>query len=197
MKILIGCEISQVVLEAFTKKGHDVNSCDVKPCAGHYPEKHIQDDIRNVIKSKHWEMFICHPPCTYLTIRAIYWNKLRDRRTEVNEAVRFFYEMYFSDFKYIAIENPVGIMSTMLKKPDFIIQPSQFGDIYMKKTCFWLRNLPPLLPTHCFQQEKPTYIGKTGRKYYWHEALPKNIDRAQAKATTFKGIAEAMAAQWT
>lgn len=192
LKILIACEFSGTVRDAFAARGFDAWSCDLLPTEK--PGKHYQGDVRDIINDD-WGLVIGHPPCTYLTVRAQHWNKVRDRHIEKSTAINFFLAFTRLLCPY-AIENPVGIMSRLFRKPDQIIQPYQFGDPYMKKTCLWLHDLPVLSYTKQIQPEGPVYIGKNGRKLYWHDALPKSVDRAKVKSKTFPGIAAAMAEQW-
>ena len=201
MKVLIACEESQRVCIAFRERGHEAHSCDVLPCSGGRPEWHIQDDVRNILNDS-WDLIIAHPPCTYLTITANRWynverygdsaiQRLRDR----DEAIKFFMLFVDAPCEKIAIENPIGIMSSDYRVPDQIIQPYMFGDPYEKKTCLWLKNLSPLEPTNLVMPE-PRQILKSGKTMpTWYSNAPKQ-DRARIRSKTFLGIAKAMAEQW-
>lgn len=198
MKILVACEESQEVTKAFRAKGHEAYSCDIQDCSGGHPEWHLRGDAMQFL-SNEWDLLIAHPPCTYLTSRAQYWNKAKDRMNERDNAIEFF-KMFVNatHIKRRAIENPVGIMSTLHEKPTQIIHPFYFGDPFEKKTCLWLYGLPNLTYDYKTQVEPKgaIYVGKNGRKLYWHDALPKSSNRAKIKSKTFPGIAQAMADQW-
>ena len=150
VKILIACEESQAVTNAFRNKGHEAYSCDIQDCSGGHPEWHIQGDVLEQLK-KEWDMVIAFPPCTYLTVTGNKWMKpeFKDRfptrQKDRQDAIKFFIEIANSKCGKIAIENPVGIMSTEYRKPDQIIQPYYFGDEAKKTTCLWLQGLHPLL----------------------------------------------------
>lgn len=202
MKILVACEESQTVTKAFRNKGHEAYSCDILPCSGGHPEWHIQGNVIPLLNDK-WDLIIAHPPCTRLTVAANkyykpeYADRFPDIHNEREEAVKFF--MFFTNLRCprVAIENPIGIMSTKYKKPTQIIQPYQFGHKERKATCLWLKGLPCLVPTDIVQ---PDIIrlksGKTDSKLHYETLkLPKE-ERAKVRSKTFKGIAEAMADQW-
>jgi site-specific DNA-cytosine methylase len=193
MKILIACEESQVVCKAFRAKGHEAYSCDILPCSGGKPDWHIKRDVREILGgawdlySKHkWDMIIAFPPCTDLCVSGARWfkEKIADGRQQL--AIDFFNLFTFrGDYKKIAIENPIGIMSRLYRKPDQIIQPWQFGHAETKATCLWLKGLPLLKPTNIVP----------GREARIHKMAP-GTDRARLRSTTFSGIAEAVADQW-
>ena len=192
MKILIACEESQIVCKAFRAKGHEAYSCDILPPSGGHPEWHIQDDVLKHL-DEGWDMMIAHPPCTHLAVSGAAWFKYKQReQMAALRFVRFLLEQ--GQILRIALENPVSIISTKIRKPDQIIEPYQFGHPETKKTCLWLKNLPKLIPTEIV---KPQYIiGKDGKKYspthyYWQKK-----DRAKVRSKTFQGIANAMAEQW-
>lgn len=211
MKILIGCEESQTVALAFRKKGHDAYSCDLKPCSGGHPEYHLQMDVFDALKLHNWDMAIFFPDCTYLTVTANKWLKDQParksgalvgeaRREARREAIAFFKRLAtYEGLKKIAVENPVGCMSTEFRKPDQIIQPYQFGHKEQKKTCLWLKNLPLLGPTNIVEPE-PYHITKTGktmpRWYAYADKSQGQAMRAEIRSKTFQGIANAMAEQW-
>ena len=204
MKILVACEESQAVTIEFRKLGHEAYSCDIEPCSGGHPEWHIQQDVVPLLKEK-WDMIIAFPPCTYLTVTGNRWfnvekygdkaiKRIRDRE----EAIKFFMMFANADCERIAIENPIGIMSTSWRKPDQIIQPYEFGDPYEKKTCLWLKGLPKLSPTNIVKPPPRTKFnsGKTMPTWYAEAfRLPKE-ERAKLRSKTFPGIAKAMAEQW-
>lgn len=204
MRVLVGCEESQAVTIELRNLGHEAYSCDLLPCSGGHPEWHIQGDVFEAIKSFYWDMGIFHPECTRLTVTANKWYKpeYADRFPTIHEdrekAVEFFMKLVNCGIPKIAIENPIGIMSTIYRKPDQIIQPYQFGDTERKSTCLWLKNLPKLVPTDIVE---PKIIyhksGRTdGKLHFETMKLPKE-ERRKARSVTFKGIAKAMAEQWT
>lgn len=198
MKILIACEESQRVCKAFRAKGHEAYSCDILPPSGGHPEWHIQGDVLPLLK-EHWDLIIAHPPCTYLCVAGLHYSKKDPTRMKKTmKAYDFFMKLYNAPAKMIAVENPVGIVSTLFRKPDQIINPFQFGQPERKKTCLWLKGLPKLIPTSNLEV-KPykTIIRKTGRQagkeynYYWRQGKS-----AKERSKTFQGIADAMAEQW-
>ena len=185
MKVLVACEYSGRVREAFRKKGHDAWSCDILPSEDNSPY-HIQQDVLEVL-SDGWDMLIAHPPCTHLAVSGARWFK--DKQEEQKEAIKFFLHLANSSIEKIAVENPVSIMSTVYRKPDQIIQPYMFGDPFTKTTCLWLKNLPKLIPTNIVDKgEFVIHGGKRIAKWY--------SNREFARDKTFSGIADAMAAQW-
>lgn len=205
MKVLIACEESQTVCKAFRERGHEAYSCDIQEPSGGHPEWHIQGDALKVIESQQWDLIIAHPPCTYLTVTGNRWfnverygEKAIQRYRDREEAVEFFMAIAEADCEHIAIENPVGIMSSRWRKSDQIIEPWQFGDSYEKKTCLWLKGLPKLIPTNIVNvpPRKTFASGKSMPAWYadvWR--LPK-VERAKLRSKTFPGIAKAMAEQW-
>ncbi len=190
MRVLVGCEFSGIVRDAFTARGHHAVSCDLLPTES--SGQHIQSDVLEILNDG-WDLMIAFPPCTHLCVSGARWFK--DKRTEQNEAIGFFMQLANAPIHRIAIENPVGIMSSVWRKPDQIIQPWQFGHGETKATCLWLKNLPPLQPTHLegdlFAEEVPTE--RVARVH--HE--PPGPDRWKNRSRTFNGIAKAMATQWT
>lgn len=204
MKILVACEESQAVTIELRKLGHEAYSCDIEPCSGGHPEWHLQQDVTPLLKEK-WDMIIAFPPCTYLTVTGNRWFNVERygeqalKRLEYRkQAIEFFMMFANADCKKIAIENPVGIMSSEWRKPNQIINPYQFGDPFEKKTCLWLKGLPELVPTNIVDvpPRKQFGSGKSMPEWYaelWH--LPK-AERAKARSKTFPGIAKAMAEQW-
>ena len=190
MNILVACEFSQVVTKAFRDRGHEAYSCDLLPTEGN-PNWHYQCDIKNVLYVG-WDMMIAFPPCTHLAVSGAkhFAQKREDGRQR--EGIDFFMLFANSDIPRVAIENPVGIMSTLWRKPDQIIQPWQFGDPFQKTTCLWLKGLPVLLPTSIVSKGEfvTTPSGKKLPKWYSDNKSAKNRSR------TFQGIADAMASQW-
>jgi site-specific DNA-cytosine methylase len=206
MKILVGCEESQAVCVAFRELGHEAYSCDLQECSGGHPEWHLQENIFDVMFSKDWEMLIAFPPCTHLAVSGAkhFAKKIADGRQE--QGVNFFLALATCDIPKIAIENPVGIMSSKFRKPDQIIQPWQFGDKAQKTTCLWLKNLPLLEPTEIVEKGE-FYITPSGKKMAsWMcdpigsngKKLGYNTDEIKKlRSKTFPGIAKAMATQWS
>lgn len=195
MKILVACEESGVVRDAFTRKGHNAISCDLLPTA--QPGKHYQGDIVDILHHD-WDMVIAFPPCTHLAASGARWFKQKIADGRQQQGIDFF--MLFASLKCekVAIENPVGIMSSKYKKPSQIIQPYHFGDPFSKKTCLWLRGLPALKHTNVVDPgETVTFgSGKSMPKWYadaWK--LPQD-ERAKVRSRTFQGVADAMADQW-
>lgn len=204
MRILVACEESQAVTIELRRLGHEAYSCDIEPCSGGHPEWHLQEDLAGLL-NREWEMIIAFPPCTYLTVTGNRWfnverygEKAIKRYQDRKEAVDFFMAIANADCPRIAIENPVGHMSTAWRKPDQIIHPYHFGDAFEKKTCLWLKGLPVLKNTNTVEPPKRTEFksGKTMPAWYaeaW--SLPK-AERAKLRSKTFQGIAKAMAEQW-
>jgi hypothetical protein len=210
MKVLIACEESQAVTKAFRELGHEAFSCDLLPCSGGHPEWHFQQDVFKVI-DRGWDLMIAHPPCTFLSVSGARW--LYNKDGSINEE-RFYNQRQALDFVQmlmdskidkIAIENPISVISSAIRKPDQIIQPYMFGDSASKSTCLWLKNLPKLTPTNMVDKgqffewiDKKT--GKMKRQPLWYyEALQKSktdAERRTLRSKTFKGIADAMANQW-
>ncbi len=188
MKILIACEYSGRVRDAFIAKGHDAMSCDIEPTDS--PGPHYQGDVRDILDDN-WDMVIAFPPCTHLAVSGAkhFAQKRADGRQQ--EGIDFF--MLFTELKVpYCIENPVGIMSTEWRKPDQIIQPWQFGDPFQKTTCLWLNDLPPLVHTNIVEKGE-FYVSPSGKKLpLWYS---KNKS-AKNRSTTFQGVANAMADQW-
>ncbi len=193
MKVLIACEFSGVVREAFRKKGHNAYSCDLLDTE--IPsEYHIKDDVLNHL-NEDWDLMIVHPPCTHLCVSGAAWFKKKVK--EQTEALDFVRILLDCNIPKIALENPVSVISTKIRKPDQIIQPYQFGDPHRKTTCLWLKNLPKLIPTNIVEPQ--IVIMKNGKPMskfnYDTFRLPKKI-RGKIRGITFQGIADAMAEQW-
>lgn len=198
MKILVACEESQAVTTELRARGHEAYSCDLLPCSGGHPEWHLQEDVLPLLEQP-WDMLIAFPPCTHLATSGAAWfaEKRKDGRQQ--QGVDFF--MHFANARCprVAIENPVGIMSRVWRKPDQIIQPYEFGDPYSKRTCLWLKGLPKLEPTQVVVPGERVRFpsGKSMDPWYaslWN--LPP-AERAKARSKTFPGIAKAMAQQWS
>jgi hypothetical protein len=184
MRILIACEESQAVCLAFRERGHDAFSCDIQECSGGHPEWHIKDDVLDVI-NRGWDMMIAFPPCTDLAVSGARWFKEKQADGRQQRSIDLFMAFTNLSVPKVAIENPIGIMSRVYRKPDQIIQPWQYGHGETKATCLWLKNLPLLLPTDIVE-------GREQR--IWK--LPPSEDRAKLRSKTFTGIAKAMAEQW-
>ena len=225
MKVLIACEESQRVCTAFRKRGHHAFSCDIYPCRfTDHPEWHIMCDVFEIIDgytnfytqdgeihdevaASVWDLIIAHPPCTYLTVTGNRWfneqrygSAAKRRKENRKEAVEFF--MRFTKVKCgaMVIENPVGCMSTIYRKPDQIIQPYQFGDPYRKTTCLWfIGDIKPLKPTNIVEPKIYYYKAANGKiksDSKWRMTGFKSCNRAEVRSKTFPGIANAMAEQW-
>jgi hypothetical protein len=177
MKVLIACEFSGIVRDAFIKRGHDAMSCDLLPSES--PGPHYQGDVMQII-DRGLDLMIAHPPCTHLAVSGARWFK--EKKVEQAEAIAFFMMLACAPIDKICIENPVSIMSTQWRKPDQIIQPWQFGHGETKATCLWLKNLPKLTPTKIVE----------GREARVHR-MPPSPDRWRERSRTFQGIAVAMA----
>lgn len=181
MNILVACEYSGTVREAFRKLGHFAWSCDILPSDDNSPYHH-QCDVRNVL-DRGWDLMIAHPPCTHLAVSGARWFK--DKQQEQKESLEFVELLMNAPIKQIAIENPISIISSRIRKPDQIIQPWMFGHGETKATCLWLKNLPKLQPTNIVE----------GREARIHK-LPPSPDRWKIRSKTYQGIADAMAQQW-
>ena len=180
IKVLVACEYSGVVRDAFIKQGHDAISCDLLPTE--QPGPHYEGDVLDILNDG-WDLMIAHPPCTHLAVSGARWFK--DKQEEQKEALDFVRVLLDAPIKHIALENPVSIISSKIRKPDQIIQPWQFGHGETKKTCLWLKNLPPL---------KPTKIVEGREQRIWK--MPPSKDRWKLRSATYQGIADAMANQW-
>ena len=190
MKVLIACEFSGIVRDAFIAKGHDAISCDLLPTER--PGPHIEGDVLQYLYPKMgWDLMIAHPPCTYLCRHRARWNKPENDKDRV-QAKMFFMRFINSGIPKICVENPVPLRKSNLPKYDQIIQPWMFGHDYSKKTCLWIKNLPKLEPTDIV--ELTYYTTPKGRKFTkgWY-FTPRN---SKARSRTFSGIAKAMAEQW-
>lgn len=195
MKILVGCEESQAVTIELRKLGHEAYSCDLKDCSGGHPEWHLKIDVFTAIKLKDWDMGLFFPDCTYLTNSANTWYKDQpprksgvlvgaERRAAREDAIDFFMRLYNCDIPLVAIENPIGCMSSRFRKPDQVLQPWMFGHGETKATCIWLKGLSKLKPTDIVE----------GREQKLHK-LPPSKNRSTLRSKTYPGIAKAMAEQ--
>ncbi len=198
LKILLACEESQAVTKEFRRLGHEAYSCDILPTSGDHPEWHLQQDVEPLLKD-HWDLIIAFPPCTHLAVSGAAWFEQKRLDGRQQQGIDFF--MLFTDLscEKVAIENPVGIMSTNYRKPDQIIQPYEFGDPYSKKTCLWLKGLPKLIPTEQVEPE-PRKVFKSGNSMpqWYADAWGKSPEeRSKIRSKTFLGIARAMAEQWS
>lgn len=202
MRVLVACEFSGVVRRAFTEKGHEAWSADYLPALDK-AKNHYIGDCREVLKYG-WDLMIAHPPCTYLTVAAnkyynpeIYGDAAYARLQKREEALQFVNELLEADIPKIALENPVGVISSRIRKPSQVVQPYYFGDDERKSTCLWLKNLPLLKPTNVVQ---PNVIrlssGKTdSASHLFSLGLDKRV-RGYVRSITFEGFAKAMAEQW-
>lgn len=182
MRVLVGCEYSGRVRNAFRKRGHDAWSCDLLESEDSSPN-HIQGDLLQMATNGRWDLLIAHPPCTHLAVSGARWFSEKER--EQKEAIEFFLSIARLPIPRIAIENPVCIMSSIWRRPDQIIQPWMFGHGETKATCLWLKGLPHLVPTNIV----------SGREARIHK-MPPSPDRWKERSRTYEGIAEAMAEQW-
>jgi site-specific DNA-cytosine methylase len=190
VRVLVACEFSGIVREAFRARGHEACSCDILD--SEIPGHHFKDDVRKILSLYRWDLMIAHPPCTHLAVSgARYFSQKLEKQLEALEFVRMLLD---APIPRICLENPVSIISTRIRKPDQIIQPWMFGHPEAKATCLWLKNLPKLKPTNIL--EKPS-CG------YWDNQTPSgqnklgpSPDRAKNRARTYQGIADAMADQW-
>jgi len=210
MKILIACEESQAITKEFRALGHEAYSCDILPCSGGHPEWHLQGDVFSFIEQK-WDLMIAHPPCTYLAVsgaRHLY-NKNGtinvERERERDLALGFVQRLMDANIPRIAIENPISVISSKIRKPDQIVHPYMFGDKASKSTCLWLKNLPKLVATNIvdkgeFKEWIDKKTGKTKRQASWYYDALINAkspeERRSLRSKTFKGIAQAIASQW-
>lgn len=192
MRVLVACEESQAVCKAFRAKGHEAYSCDLIPCSGGHPEWHIQVDALELLKMR-WDLIIAHPPCTDLAVSGARWFPEKILNGRQQASIDFFMAFVKADCPRIAIENPIGIMSTKYRKPDQIIHPWWFGDLEEKSTCLWLKGLPKLAPTNDVKEQMLKLPKKQRERLHY---LPPSPDRAKIRSKTFPGIAEAMAEQW-
>lgn len=180
MRVLVACEYSGRVRDAFIRAGHEAMSCDLLPTD--VPGPHYQGDVRDVLNDG-WDLMIAHPPCTHLAVSGARWFK--DKRQEQKEALEFVKLLLDAPIPLIALENPISIISSRIRKPDQVIQPWQFGHGETKATCLWLKGLPKLIPTNIVE----------GREAKIHR-MPPSPTRWKERSRTYEGIAKAMAEQW-
>ena len=195
MKILVACEYSGAVRDAFIAKGHEALSCDLLPTDR--PGPHYQGDVTDILYDG-WDLMVAHPPCTYLSVSGMHWTRRGLRDPQLTEdALDFVKLLLDAPIEKIALENPVSIISSRIRKPDQIINPWQFGHDASKKTCLWLKNLPPLTPTNIIE---PRIVD--GKKRWGNQTdsgqnrLGPSEDRWKIRSETYAGIAQAMADQW-
>jgi len=195
MRVLVACEYSGRVRDAFIALGHDAMSCDILPSDA--PGPHYQGDVRDVLDDG-WDLMIAHPPCTYLCSSGLHWNnRVSGRDEQTREALDFVKLLLSAPIRHIALENPIGCISTNVRKPDQTIQPWQFGHDASKATCLWLKDLPLLTPTTTIE---PRLVN--GNKRWGNQTdsgqnkLSPSADRWKLRSTTYQGIADAMASQW-
>lgn len=220
MKVLVACEESQRVCSAFRELGHEAYSCDIQEPSGGHPEWHILCDALKVLDGGNfvtmdgkshfvvcWDLLIAHPPCTYLCNAGVAYfapkwgeERINERRKKQTEAIEFFMRFINANCPKIAVENPVGCMSTVYKKPTQIIQPYQFGDHAQKKTCLWLKDLPPLRPTNVVDRGEMYGNCSVGAHADGRDEngkwMRRGAELSRLRSRTFPGIAKAMAEQW-
>ena len=227
LKVLVACEESQRVCMAFRELGHEAYSCDIQEPSGGHPEWHVCGDVLPLLERERefstmdglnhyvdkWDLIVAHPPCTFLTVAANklynverYGDKARERIKNREQAIKFFMEFVNADCEHIAIENPIGVISTRYRKPDQIIQPYEYGHPYRKSTCLWLKGLPKLQPTNIVEFEEIHSKGKSGgysgNSWVVRDENGKVLSYrdprvAKARSKTFEGIAQAIATQWS
>jgi hypothetical protein len=200
MRVLVACEFSGVVRRAFEAKGHHAYSCDLLPPEDDSPF-HFMCDVREVIRDFNWDLMIAHPPCTYLTVSGLHWNKKNpERAKQTEEALEFVRELMDAPIDKICIENPVSCISSRIRKPDQIIQPYEFGHDASKRTCLWLKNLQPLRIDPALRVSGRLVEG--GKERWSNQTdsgqnkLGPSEDRWKLRSVTYQGIADQMAAQW-
>lgn len=196
MRVLVACEFSGTVRDAFTRRGHYALSCDLLPTES--PGPHYQGDVRDVLGGD-WDLMIAHPPCTYLSSSGLHWNKRRPERAVcTEEAIAFARLLWKAPISRICVENPIGCLSTRMAKPTQIVQPHQFGHDASKATCLWLKGLPALVPTEHVPPRmvdgKPRWANQTDSG---QNRLGPSADRWALRSLTYPGLAEAMADQWS
>ena len=197
MKVLVACEYSGIVRDAFTAMGHDAWSCDILPTES--PGNHIQGDVLEVLDQR-WDLMVAHPPCTHLSVSSARWFTEGHKPWQLQyDALDFVRALMNAPIPRICIENPVSVISSKIRKPEQIIQPYQFGHDAQKTTCLWLKNLPCLEPTDILP--KPGYVttpsGKKWPKWFFETSLISHKERGKVRSRFWTGIAKAMAEQWT
>lgn len=207
MKVLVACEESQAITKQFRKLGHEAYSCDLIPCSGGHEEWHIQGDALEEANSGKYDLMVAHPPCTYLSVSGNRWlynkdgSKNEGRWENRQKALFFVKQLMDAPIKHIAIENPISVISSQIRKPNQIIQPYMFGDEATKTTCLWTKNLPDLIPTEIVGKGERTVFksGKSHPKWY-ADALSKAKtpeERRMLRSKTFPGMAKAIATQYS
>ena len=217
MFCLVACEESQAVTIELRKLGHIAFSCDIQDCSGGFPEWHIKCNVLDLVNGfcsfktcddlAHcvckWDLIIAHPPCTYLSFAGYkylnvdkYGEKAIKRLAARESAFDFAMKIYNADCEHICIENPKGYINSKFRSPDVTINPFDFGDPYRKRTCLWLKGLPPLFPDYSVAPPEPVYIDSNGKKRFWVDTVS-GSDRQKLRSKTFPGIARAMAYQFT
>ena len=191
MRVLIACEYSGTVRDAFKSRGHEAWSCDLLPTDR--PGLHHQGDVIEFIRNNpDWDLMIAHPPCTYLAASGLHWNKRIQGRDQLTlESLEFVTLLFNAPIPKIVLENPIGRINTAIRKPDQIIQPWMFGEDASKSTCLWLKGVPKLEPTDIIKKDRYANQTPSGQN-----KLGPSKDRWKIRSTTYKGIAEAMATQW-
>ena len=193
MKILCACEESQAVTIALRKLGHEAYSCDLLPCSGGHPEWHMEGDVRKAFGWYGWDMIIAFPPCTHIAVSGAAWFEQKRKDGRQQEGIDFFKLFTEVNCPKVAIENPIGIMSTLYRKPDQIIQPWMFGHPESKATCLWLKGLPLLQPTDNVKEQMLSLPKNQQQKMHY---LPPSADRGMLRSKTYLGVAEQIALQW-
>lgn len=185
MKILVACEESQIVTRYLRERGHEAYSCDILDCSGGHPEWHLKQDVIPLLKEE-WDMILAFPPCTHLSSSGARWFEEKRKDGRQQAGIDFFLQFTKTNCKRVCIENPIGIMSKLYRKPDQIIQPWQFGHGETKSTCLWLNGLSKLVPTNIVD----------GREQRVWKIGPSE-ERSKLRSKTYEGIAKAMSEQWT
>lgn len=198
LRVLVACEFSGIVREAFARRGHTAWSCDLLPTET--PGRHFRRDVEEVLAEFEFDLMIAHPPCTYLTLAGLHWNnRIPGRRQKTAKALTFVRHLLEAPVPCIALENPIGAISTHIRKPDQIIHPWQFGEPYAKQTGLWLVGLPPLRPTRVLTPPmlqlngSPRWLNQTATG---QNTLGPSKDRWKLRSKTYQGVADAMADQW-
>lgn len=192
-RVLVACEESQAVTIELRRMGIEAHSCDLQPASGSHPEWHIQTDVLNILNAPVWDMVIAFPPCTHLAVSGARWFAEKRAAGLQQAAVGFFMAFVNCAAPRVAIENPVGVMSTLYRKPDQVIQPYQFGHTETKATCLWLKNLPRLRPTLDVREQMASLPARERNRVHY---MPPSAQRAALRSKTYTGIARAMAEQW-
>ena len=203
IRIIVGCEFSQVVTKAFRDRGHEAFSCDILPTEGN-PNWHFQEDILKLLKKEKFDLGIFFPPCTHLASSGARWFKEKRKDGRQQQGIDFFMKLINAPIEKIAVENPIGIMSTIYRKPNQIIQPWMFGHNETKATCLWLKGLSILKPENIVEPDYMRkadgtyYKDKKGKRYSRIHFMSRNIkDRGKERSRTFQGIGNAFANQWS